>query len=190
MPRPYTCPTLLDECKTVSISFLSKHGYLNQNQWQTGTITWSRGEGHYKQITGQIDIQVNTRINNPYLQLNYRSNDNLKNYKVALISLPSNIGKGIVWYFVCPYTGKRCRKLYLVNGYFLHRTAFATTMYEKQTYSKSGRDEYRAFQRLFDRENAYEKIYSKYFKKFYAGKPTKRYARICKKTYEASQIQL
>ena len=42
MPKPHTFPTLYDDLKTVSISFLTMHGYLKPNQWRSGTITWTR----------------------------------------------------------------------------------------------------------------------------------------------------
>ena len=37
--------------------------------------------------------------------------------------VPSNLEEGIVWYFLCPETGKRCGKLYLQGTRFLHREA-------------------------------------------------------------------
>ena len=52
-------------------------------------------------------------------------------------------------------------------------------MYEKQTYSKSARGQIQLMERIFGKESAYEQLYSKYFKKYYKGKPTKRYVKIC-----------
>jgi hypothetical protein len=107
---------------------------------------------------------------------------------VRLVTMPANIGKGIVWYFLCPNTGKRCRKLYMVDTYFLHREAFKGAMYEKQTHSKYVRGQLRLFEKLFNKENAWEQVYSKYFKKHYKGKPTKRYLKICMQKNYASDI--
>ena len=42
MPKPHTFPTLYDDLKTVSISFLAKHGYLKPNQLKSGSIHWGR----------------------------------------------------------------------------------------------------------------------------------------------------
>src|SRR3990167_55726 len=108
MPKPHTFPTLYNELKTVSISFLAKHGYLKANHWQSGTISWRR---HGNQ-TGSISIRVNTEPESPYLEFDYKCNEVPINYRVKLVSALSNLGKGVVWYFVCPHTGKRCRKLY------------------------------------------------------------------------------
>jgi len=44
---------------------------------------------------------------------------------------PEYPGKGVIWHFLCPATRKRCRKLYLVDTYFLHREAFNGCFYEK-----------------------------------------------------------
>lgn len=176
MPKPYAFPTLFDEVKTVSVSFLKKNGYLKPNQWQSGTITWSRNGSK----TGSISIRINTNTESPYLELDYKSNDTPINYQVPLVSITSNIGKGVIWYFVCPHTRKRCRKLYLVGGYFYHRSAFRGCMYEKQTYSHNNRWLGKQFDKLFNSEKAYEQIYSKYFKKLYNGKPTKRYLKLLK----------
>ena len=118
MPRNSTFPTLYDELKTVSISFLTKHGYLKPNQWQGGTINWSR-QG---KKTGSISIRVTTEPESPYLELDYKCNEIPIKYRVQIISVPSNLGKGVVWYFICPQTGKRCRKLYFAKNYFYHRS--------------------------------------------------------------------
>lgn len=171
MPKPHTFPTLFEDLKTVSISFLTKYGYLKPNQWQSGTISWSR-DGNK---TGSISIQVNTHPESPYLELDYKCNEAPINYRVQLISASSNLGKGVVWYFVCPHTGKRCRKLYLADTYFYHRSAFKGYVYEKQTQSKKSRYFDKLFGGLFRRELFFEQTNKKHFKKMYAGKPTKKY---------------
>lgn len=58
MAKPHTFSTLYDDLKTVSISFLTKHGYLKPNQWQSGTMTWSMNGNK----TGSISIIVNTEL--------------------------------------------------------------------------------------------------------------------------------
>lgn len=111
MAKSATFPILFDECKTVTITFLKKRKYLEPNGWKTGTITWSRGKNEHKRITGSISIEVNTQTESPYIELDYKTNDKLINYQITLVSIPSNIGKGLLWYFLCPNTGHRCRKL-------------------------------------------------------------------------------
>jgi hypothetical protein len=186
MPKPHTFPTLFDEVKTISISFLSEQGYLKPNQWQSGTITWSCNGNK----TGSISIQVNTQSEPPYLLFDYKRNEALINYKVQLVSAPSNLGKGVVWYFVCPVAGKRCRKLYLGDTYFYHRSAFKGCMYEKQTQSKKSRYLDKTLGEYFRSEQLVEQLYKKHFKKQYAGKPTKKYLKLTQQIQKAESIPI
>ena len=185
MPKPHTFPTLFDEVKTVSIFFLTKHQYLKPNQWQSGTITWSSNGNK----TGSILLQVNTQSEQPYIELDYKYNEAPINYRVQLISAPSNLGKGVVWYFICPHTGKRCRKLYSGNSYFYHRSAFRGCMYEKQTQSKKGRYLDKTLGAYFRTDELFEQLYKKHFKKQYAGKPTKKFLRLTQQIQKAESIR-
>ena len=184
MPKPHTFPTLYDDLKTVRISFLAKHGYFKPNQIQTGTINWNKNG----KVTGSIIIEVNTYAKNPYLELNYNCNEAQIKYRVQLVSAPSNLGKGVVWHFICPKTDKRCRKLHLFNGYFYHRSACGGGMYESQTQSKY----YRALDKTlgvqFRSEHLHEQLYKKHFKKQYAGKPTKKYLKIMQQLQRSASI--
>ena len=62
------------------------------------------------------------------LTLNYSSGDDAERQSITctlqLVTLPRHYG-GRIWYFVCPYTGKRARKLYKWAriDWFCHRTA-------------------------------------------------------------------
>lgn len=183
MPKPHTFPTLYNEVLQIDISKLKGWGYLNPEQVKSGTLNWSRNGNP----TGSISIEVNTHSEQPYIELNYKYGDEPRNYKVYLTSTPSNLKKGVVWYFLCPVTKKRCRKLYSIGGYFLHREAFSGCMYETQTQSKKYRqlDKLMAF---FEIENLYSELYKKNFKKTYAGKPTKRYLRIMEQIQKAENI--
>lgn len=184
MPKQQTFPDLYDECKTLSIAFLKQYGYLEPNGIKSGTVHWSRNGERY----ASIGIAVNTFAERPYLELDYKCNGEPVKYKVYLVSVSSNIRKGKVWYFLCPNTGKRCRKLYMINTYFLHRSAFTGAMYEKQTYSKNARQQFKLWGRLFDTDKVYEHLYSRHFKKQYAGKPTKKYLKLWKKLRQAGEV--
>lgn len=184
MPKPYTFPTLYDDLKTVSVSFLARHGYLKPNQQQRGVLTWSRNGN----TTGSISIFVNTQSESPYLELDYKCNEVPIKYCIKLITAPSNLGKGVVWYFVCPHTGKRCRKLYLAETYFYHRLAFNGLMYEKQTQSKKYRHLDKTMGLVFQTDRLFEQLYKKHFKKQYAGKPTKKYLKLTKQIRLAESL--
>lgn len=184
MPKPYTFPTLFDEVLQISITKLKEWGYLNPEQFRSGSITWSiNGEK-----TASISIRVNTYDSNPCVSLDYKSNGEPVNYKVYLTSVPSNLGKGVIWYFLCPHTLKRCRKLYLIGNHFLHRTASINGMYECQTTSKKWRFIENAFGSFFKTDKLYEELYSKNFKKYYKGKPTKRYLKIKKRIEQHENV--
>ena len=184
MQKPHTFPTLYNEALQIHISKLKGWGYLNPEQIKSGTLNWSRNGNP----TGSISIQANTHSEQPYIELDYKYRDEPRNYKVYLTSTPSNLNKGEIWYFICPQTKKRCRKLYLIGGYFLHREAFNGCMYETQTQSKTYRQLDKTLGAYFKSDNLYNELYKKNFKKTYAGKPTKRYLRIMEQIQKAESI--
>lgn len=184
MPKQHTFPRLFNELKTVTISLLRKEGYLKPDCVVTGTVYWTRGN----ERTGTISVKAIMEKGNQCIILDYNYNDKPINYTVQLVSMPSNIGKGVIWYFICPHTRKRCRKLYLSNGYFYHRDAIRGCMYETQTYSQYSRFLCGQYDKLFASDNAYKQLYSKYFTKQYNGKPTKKYLRILKQIADGEGI--
>lgn len=184
MPKFPTYPTLYDAVLQISITKLKEWEYLNPEQLKSGTITWSRNGN----TTGSISIRVNTHSQQPYIELDYKYRDEHRNYKIQLVSVPSNLGKGLIWYFLCPQTNKRCRKIYSIGGYFLHREAFQGCMYESQTKSKYYRSLDKTLRAYFKIDRLNEQLYKKNFKKTYAGKPTKKYLRIMKIMQEAESI--
>ena len=184
MPKPHTFPTLYNEALQIHISKLKGWGYLDPKQIKSGTLNWSRNGNP----TGSISIRVNTHSEQPYIELDYKYRDEPRNYKVYLTSTPSNLNRGEIWYFICPQTKKRCRKLYSIGGYFLHREAFNGCMYETQTQSKKYRQLDKTLGAYFEIDNLYEELYKKNFKKTYAGKPTKRYLRIMEQIQKAESI--
>jgi hypothetical protein len=184
MPKHHTFPTLYDEVLQISITKLKEWEYLNPEQVKIGTITWSRNGN----TTGSISIRVNTFSEQPFIELDYKYRDEPRNYKIQLVSVPSNLGKGLIWYFLCPQTNKRCRKMYSIGGYFLHREAFHGCMYESQTRSKYYRNIDKVYGPYFKQEKLYEQLYKKHFKQTYAGKPTKKYLRIMEQLEKAESI--
>jgi|TARA_B110000908_G_C9998073_1_gene332867 hypothetical protein len=183
MPKISTLPTLYDEVLQLSISMLKEWKYLNIEYIKSGKITWkSNGK-----ITDSILISVNTYGEQPYIRLNYKYKDEQRNYKVRLVSELSNLGKGFIWYFLCPQTNKRCRKLYSIGGYFFHRDAFSGCMYEIQTRSKYFRQINNTIGLHFKIDDLYRQIYQKHFKKTYASKPTKKYLKLINEIEKAER---
>lgn len=184
MPKPHTFPTLYNEALQIHISKLKGWGYLDPEQIKSGTLNWSRNGNP----TGSISIEVNTHSEQPYIELDYKYRDEPRNYKVYLTSTPSNLNRGEIWYFICPQTKKRCRKLYLADTYFYHRSAFRGCMYEKQTQSKKSRYLDKTLGVYFRTDQLFEQLYKKHLKKQYAGKPTKKYLRIMEQIQKAESI--
>lgn len=184
MAKPQTFPTLYDNALQMSIKKLNEWGYLKRGQKFRTQLDWSRNGN----LIGSISINVNTHSEQPYIELDYKFRDEPRKYKVKLVCVPSNLGKGVIWYFLCPQTNKRCRILYSIGGYFLHREAFNGCMYESQTQSKKYRQLDKTLGAYFQTSKLYDEIYSKHFKKWYNGKPTKRYLKLLKKLKEAENI--
>lgn len=179
-----TFPTVYEERKSFSIADLRRWGYLVSGQRKRGTINWSRN-GY---PNGSISIFVNMDLKKPYLTVDYVLHKKKEvTYNISLMPVPSNLGKGLVWYFLCPYTNKLCRKLYSIDGYFMHREA-VKGYYEKQIQSKHYRHIENTFGPVFQREKLYDQLYAKHFRKFYNGKPTKRYLKIMGQLQAASGV--
>ncbi|MCA6361701.1 MAG: hypothetical protein IM638_01570 [Bacteroidetes bacterium] len=174
MGRYSTLPTLYNECRKLTASKLNKWGYIQPGGIVSGVISWSKN-GHK---TGEVSASLSFAGALPVLTLNYCFNKEPREFTVQLTSRQSNLGRGLVWYFVCPKTGLLCSKLYLINGYFVRRATHGTGFYHIQTMSKSDRVKMQLYERFFRCENAYMALYSKHFKKTYNGKPTHRYMKV------------
>lgn len=164
MPRRPTFPACFDEVKRISITDLRRLGYLREGSRVKGVISWTRGE----RSTGSVGITV--YMPERYLELDYLCNDKPICYRVRLTTVPSNLGFGDIWYFVCPFTGKRCRMLYGIGDHFYSRYAYRSAMYSSQTESKLLRG-LLAFYHSLD-ERRFDKRYSR---THYKGRPTRRY---------------
>jgi len=186
MPKPCTFPTLYNEVLQLNISKLKDWGYLEPKRIKSGSIDWSRNGKR----TASISIIANIRSEKPYIELDYKYKDKPRKYKVYLTSVRSNLNLGEIWYFLCPQTNKRCRKLYSIGGYFLHREAFKGCMYKTQTKSKKSKEFDRFFNFALGTDDLFGNTQKKHFKKTYAGKPTKKYLRIMQKIEQAESITI
>src|SRR5690606_9973731 len=86
---------------------------------------------------------------------------------------------GTVYYFICPITGKRCRKLYVVGAQFGSAKAFGL-YYQQQALSKSQISWESLFGAIKRLEKITEELYSSKITMSYNGKITRRYARLLK----------
>lgn len=186
MGRYGNYPKTIEDCLTFRLKSLTENNntYLTSYGTLRGVTSWSRnGEVH-----STITIEVTHTEYETYIIFDYKCNGEPKRYKVEMVNRTSNLRKGKVWFFVCPSTGKLCRKLYLHNGLFLHRTAFSGLMYSKQIESKKYREMSKAFEAVFIPDSIYDQRYKKHFKTHYKGKPTKRYLKLQGKIDRADNI--
>lgn len=178
MGRWATYPTSIEDLKYISIADLKRMKLLTPESFIKTVINWTNRNTNEK--TGSISVNITTNDHRGQITFDYTYRETEKiNYNVRLITRPSNLGKGLQWFFVCPITGKVCRKLHLISGYFCHRSANPNLMYAKQIESKKMRDWSKRFGFMFDDE-VYSEIYSKHFKSNYNGKPTKRFLKLSK----------
>lgn len=180
MPKCPTFPYLFDEVRTITIGGLRRCGYLKPDYIvRNRSIQWSDGG----EPSGSVALDVDTV--NKTIDLRYyvkgRFDDAARQieYRVRLESRTSNLGKGLVWYFICPATGKRCRTLYGIGEYFLSRSAFPSAMYSIQTESKQKREFLRPFRSLDIASKHFNKPYSR---TVYKQKPKIRFVWLLKKS--------
>lgn len=177
MPKQLTFPIFFEEVPQLGIGTLSSRGFFRESK--TGTISW------YLDNQVAATISVSSKLTgNPQITLSYSYNKDARQYRVQLEAKRSNLGKGTHWYFICPVTKKRCRKLYLVKGLFLHREAFKNVAcYKSQTESKSWRELRTKMERYYSREDVCRELDRKYIKKFYNGEPTRTYLSLMRKIH-------
>lgn len=82
---------------------------------------------------------------------------------IKLTAIPSNLHNGNTFFFICPITQKKCRKLYLYGNRFVSRFAIPQ-LYEKCNRSRKWR--------LFEKLMLLENLNTRYRKKFYKDKIT------------------
>ncbi|GAA3512396.1 hypothetical protein GCM10022393_27690 [Aquimarina addita] len=172
MPKPYTAPLLIDQQKTLSTGYLSKRNYFLPNYKVTGSTGWTSNKSK------DLDITITTimKKGNEVVILNYYDfNSEPVEQVIYLQSEPSNLGKGLVWFFICPFSGKRCRNLIFVYNRFMHRSNIPKAMYTVQSESKYWRKLFQLQPNIPKTQKILNEPNRKYYKKYYCGKITKRY---------------
>jgi hypothetical protein len=174
MGRHSTGAVTTREVRRLELSFLLRQGYL-KNSFSMGGLSWTDGS------TMQISSSFNDDERYIKLTYSFRAGGNDEpiqiDYKIYLTSVPSNLGRGEVPYFVCPSTGRRARVLYMCYGspIFKSRKAYSYRIYYQC--QQSSRLNYHN-DRYWDLDKELKLCYKRRKKKHYQGKPTRLMTKI------------
>ena len=177
----------IDDCLCISITSLKAWGYLRADV-SNRNFTWSSNGREIARIGYTIHtIQDDMKE----MQLKYRYKDEPIAYKIPIVSLPSNLGSGVRWYFVCAFSKKRCMKLICPNGskHFAHRSAFPNMLYGSQMKTKSERAFYANFGIHVDVIDLQAELMQPYRKTHYKGQPTPLMRKFLRKQQRALNIK-
>lgn len=177
----------VESCLKIRLSDLKKAGLLKPSgrpaKAMQANYTNNRGEVISSIL---IDVRIGTE-GEEGINLYYQAGDQLRDYFIKLVRRPSNLGKGFVYYFVCPLTEELCRVLLAPQGLniFASRKAFTGLVYEIQTVSrlaKLGHQERKFRQQQND-------IFKPYMKTSFKGEPTSTVRRWHKKKRKADRAE-
>lgn len=163
----------------LEIDYLRKNQFISPNEICQGTLSWSNGN----KLSFRSQFNGNLKQIELMYSHTYREKKTECNYIIEIHELPSNLGKGSNWYFICPVSGLKAKILYSAYGStkFMHRNEYAKRncriYYPAQNSSKYNyhNDRYWELEK-----HTIPKLQIKRGKKTYRGKPTKRYLRLQK----------
>jgi hypothetical protein len=160
------------ECLQINISTISPH-LKNGSTFLQGVINWTTGANisfKLERAHGGYEFELT-------YEKTYEGEKRSIDYKIHLITIPSNLGKGDVWYFLCPFTFQKCRILYMGYGsdYFKSRFGYRNRIYYRSQLSSRLDKHNDKFWRL---DEKLEKLYPAHPKTHYNGKQTKAKKRI------------
>jgi hypothetical protein len=175
----------ITETVRINVTALRRLGYFNPTYEAKGSIQYTKGG---KPIT-RVYFETSSEAE---LLLNYTWGGFNITQRIAIVKKASNLKKGSLYYFVCPYTSKYVRNLYLPQGVtqFASNYTFKPPIYyESQTHSKH----YKPVGQCFHVEQLLARLESARNQSQYNGQETKRSKRInalISKYNEASEKSL
>lgn len=126
MGRNTTGAITVNQCLFINVNFYLK--YIRNNVFPFGgTTSWNTG--------ASITFLLSKDETGICLELIYsktiKEEKQSFNYKIKIVPVPSNLGKGNNYYFICPISGQRCKILYMAYGsnYFKSRKAYQNRIY-------------------------------------------------------------
>jgi len=97
---------------TLSLKSLIDAGAIKKGQSAYGSMSWGKNSVGLKTVYNNIEryVELDYTITGPDGKAKPHC------YKIHLAEVPSNLGKGNLLYFVCPYSALQVRKLYMAYG--------------------------------------------------------------------------
>lgn len=179
MGRSSTGAWTTNECRKLDLRWMLKNGYIYKGGMATGEMQWENG--------GSASFRSVYTKDEAYFQISYSLTDmsgteTYHDYRIELIRIPSNLGKGEVIYFQCPESGKLARVLYMAyrNNKYVHRDWYLENYGRRLFYNTQSdpKDDYHntMYFNLKHKTEIWQKsLFAKHRKIYYAGKPTKEY---------------
>lgn len=170
--------TIIDETKRINLAVLIQMGMLEPGKKCTSPLRWSENFV----LNAQLGVFA---LNHRYagtgcLQLDYNCNGEQIEYKIDIVSRKSNLPQqSLIYFMVCPATKKLCRKLYFNGRVFVHQSKI-DGYYECQTRSRKSREMETLLGYMFGPNDVHEQLNKKNLKRWYNGKPTKKYLKLMK----------
>lgn len=162
----------VDDYIKLSMRAIKQGGFLERVQTRIFTI---EGKGLFGSGV-KIEFRVSSYIEDGKRYIRIGTDKHLYDY--LLESVPSNLGRGERWYFICPTTGKRVYNLYLSTGAVRTRHEIGSR-YRSQHTSRADREIKQAFGYVFELQRMEDALFlRKWAKHHYRGVPTKEVQRI------------
>ena len=175
----------VEECKSVSIPFLRKEGFLCG--YYSGSIVWT---DRFGEETASMSVVASTMYGDSYVRFIYTMTDRNTgeetpfDYKVPLVSTPCHFGR-VRWWFVCALSrngvscGRRVGTVYRPPraDYYGCRHCYGLS-YESRNETRSGM--FGAYGGVLRTERQMEDLRSQIKRWTWRGRPTRRVRRLNK----------
>ncbi len=169
-----------EAAKRIELAWLRKHNYLGGNFG--GQLSWSYGG----KPSGNIRVKIDTSSSTPHIEFDYKIKNRYEGneawkvmkYEFVMESNPCRFG-GKKWFFICGlykngiYCGKKVRNLYFAGNYFACRKC-ANLSYQSCNESKKYQGAFKILNQAWKADEYYVQNIKR---KFYKGKPTRKYKR-------------
>jgi len=180
-------PTIFDRLIQLRIANLKRRGYFKPNCLCEGVETWLYKDEEI--FTTKVESD-HLEENNYHLILRYSFNGKNIESHISVVAVDSNLNEGKILLFKCPNSEVLCHNLHFYNGFFVHRSDIKHGIYSSQIRTKEEIKYDKLYGSIHKVDEAYDIIFSKYLKKHYRGKPTKRYLKAMKIIQEHESIDI